>query len=61
MGLIEGVTGHIKKELGGAVFVLATGGLARLFADNTDVIDAVDDQLTLKGLLKIYQTETENG
>jgi type III pantothenate kinase len=36
-------------------FVLATGGLAPLFADNTKIIDHVDEELTLKGLLCIYK------
>lgn len=55
MAMIEGMIANISKELGTEPFVIATGGLASLFADNTDVIQAMDDQLTLKGLLKIYQ------
>ena len=35
--------------------VVATGGLARLIADNTDMIDVVDGQLILDGLRIIYE------
>lgn len=55
IGLIEGIVKRLQKEMGAKPFVLATGGLAPLFADNTPVIDAIDDELTLKGLLRIYQ------
>lgn len=55
-GLIERIVGEISSELdcGAPPFVLATGGLAELFKD-TGVIDMVDQDLTLKGLLAIYQ------
>lgn len=55
VGLIEGVVARIKEEIGEDAKVIATGGLANLFADETPVIDTVDQDLTLKGLLKIYQ------
>ena len=35
--------------------VVATGGFARLIADNTDVIDVVDPQLILDGMVSIYR------
>ena len=35
--------------------VVATGGLARLIADNTDLIDVVDSQLIVDGLRIIYE------
>lgn len=54
VGLIEGIVKQITAEMGQKPFVLATGGLAPLFADSTPIIKAVDDELTLKGLLKIY-------
>lgn len=55
-GVIEKIVSEIAEELGGGAkpFVLATGGLAELFKD-TGVIDMVDQDLTLKGLLAIYQ------
>jgi type III pantothenate kinase len=35
--------------------VLATGGLAEVVAPETDAIDTIDQQLTLKGLRLIYE------
>jgi type III pantothenate kinase len=57
IGLIEGLVEKIKKEMGEKPAVIATGGLAPLFADNTKAIDQVDEELTLKGLLHIYQSQ----
>lgn len=55
LSMIEGMVTNITRELGAEPFVIATGGLASLFVENTDAIQAIDDELTLKGLLKIYQ------
>lgn len=54
-GLVEGLCARIKKELGGDVKVVATGGLARLIADEVSCIDAVEPELTLMGLRIIYE------
>jgi type III pantothenate kinase len=56
IGLIEGLVARISGEMREKPLVLATGGLAPLFAGNTDIIDKVDEELTLKGLLCIYQS-----
>jgi type III pantothenate kinase len=56
ISLIEGLVTRISKEMKAKPYVIATGGLAPLFADNTDVINAVDDELTLKGLIQIYKS-----
>lgn len=55
VGLIEGIVSRIKAEYGAPMKVIATGGLATMFNDATDVIEAVDQELTIKGLFKIYQ------
>lgn len=55
-GLIEGLVQRIASELGSKPFVIATGGLAPLFSKHTPVIDTSDEQLTLKGLVKIYES-----
>ena len=39
--------------------MVATGGLARLIADNTGLIDDVDPSLILEGLLLIYKRYKE--
>jgi type III pantothenate kinase len=53
VGLIEGVVGRIKQEFGAEMSVIATGGLAPLFADATDTIERLDPDLTLRGLALI--------
>lgn len=58
LGLIEAVITEIKKEVGSTPFVLATGGLASLFAGGTEMIDTVDADLTLRGLHVIYKRMT---
>ncbi len=55
VGLIEGLVTRIKGEYGQSMKVVATGGLASLFARATDSIDAVDADLTLRGLLAIHR------
>jgi len=50
VGLVEHLVGLMKKEIGGDVSVIATGGLCRTMAGLTDVFDAVDPDLTLGGL-----------
>ncbi|MBM3118056.1 MAG: type III pantothenate kinase [Chloroflexi bacterium] len=54
-GLIEGIVGRIKQELGGEVKVVATGGYAELLARETPVIEVVNLDLTLEGLRLIYE------
>ena len=47
-----------KQEMGypdGEIKVVATGGLSRMVADNTDLIDLVDENLILDGLRLIYR------
>ncbi len=47
---------HAKEEIGQPdTKVVATGGLSRLVADNTELIDVVDPQLVLDGLRIIYE------
>jgi type III pantothenate kinase len=55
VGLIEGIVGRIRAEYPGDVkfTVIATGGLASLFAEGTKVIDATDPELTLKGIVLV--------
>jgi type III pantothenate kinase len=56
VGLIEGIVARIKAEWGGGAFtVIATGGLAALFAEGTSVIDATDPDLTLRGIVLVHQ------
>lgn len=52
--MVEGLVGRIRAELGAPeARVIATGGLANIVADSTNVFDVVDGQLTLKGICEI--------
>ncbi|KPK21620.1 MAG: type III pantothenate kinase [Dehalococcoidia bacterium SM23_28_1] len=55
VSLVEGIVGRFKEELGEEAKVVATGGWAELVAQETDVIDVVDTDLTLTGLRFIYE------
>jgi type III pantothenate kinase len=54
VGLVEGIVGRMRRELGGSAACIATGGLAEMIAPDTPVIDAVDRDLTLHGLRIIW-------
>ena len=61
IGLIEGIVQRMKKEYGAAMTVVATGGLADLFSDGTPAIDHTDPDLTIRGLLKIFNRNRRDG
>ena len=54
LGLVDGLLARMKREITGLKRVIATGGLASLFGDDSEHIDEVDPELTLKGLKIIY-------
>ena len=56
IGSMEYLIRRAKEELGGgdAIKVVATGGLSRMVAQNTDMIDIVDSRLVLDGLRITY-------
>jgi type III pantothenate kinase len=58
VGLIEGLVRRIRAERDEAMEVVATGGLAPLFAGATESIDRVDPDLTIWGLRLIYRYNT---
>ncbi|MEL6544143.1 MAG: type III pantothenate kinase [Myxococcota bacterium] len=53
IGLVDGVLARIRDSVGFSIKTVATGGVARIIAEHAN-IDAVDDELTLKGLRIIY-------
>ena len=55
VGLVEGLVARLRAEMGPQTKVIATGGLAPIIARLTNVFDAMDQDLTLKGLRMIYQ------
>jgi type III pantothenate kinase len=50
VGMIEGIVARIRGEHDAPLKVIATGGLAPLFAEGTAVIETVDPGITLEGL-----------
>jgi type III pantothenate kinase len=54
-GLVDGLCARLVRELGYPARIVATGGLARLIAPQTERIEAVDDDLTLTGLRLLYE------
>jgi|SRR5579884_662111 len=54
VAMIEGLTERIKQELARPVTVVATGGLATLFDKHTKVFDAIEPDLTIRGLSLLY-------
>ena len=55
ISLIEGLIRRIESEFGQPMKVVGTGGLAPLFVEGTDVIEHVDLDLTIQGLVQIYK------
>lgn len=50
VAMMEGLIARMKEEIGRPAKTVATGGLAILFDDHTEIFDAVDADLTIEGL-----------
>ncbi|APE28822.1 type III pantothenate kinase [Aurantiacibacter gangjinensis] len=50
VAMMEGLIERMKAEIGRPVKVVATGGLAILFDQKTDIFDVIDADLTIRGL-----------
>jgi type III pantothenate kinase len=55
IGLVEGMVARFRNELGPEMKVIATGGLAELIGQHTDIIEIIAPWLTLDGLRLIYE------
>jgi type III pantothenate kinase len=55
LSLVEGLVARLQAEFTAPVPVVATGGLATIFADDLKVLHAVDAGLTLEGLRLIWE------
>lgn len=60
IGLVREIVERMQRESGGVERVVATGGLADRVAGSMEVVDTIDEQLTLSGLRWIYR-QTESG
>lgn len=54
VAMMEGLTARIRAEIARPVKVIATGGLAVLFDDHSDLFDHVEPDLTLRGLAMVH-------
>lgn len=55
VGMVEGLVHRVRRELGGRAFCVATGGLAEIISPETDVVEAVERDLTMHGLRLIWE------
>ena len=55
IAMIEGLVSRLKAEIGRPVTVVATGGLATLFDQQTSAFDAIEPDLTIQGLALLAQ------
>jgi type III pantothenate kinase len=60
VGIVEGIVGRMKKELGGSPKVVATGGWAETIAAETDCIDIVENDLVLRGIAETAYRNKQN-
>jgi len=58
VAMIEGLVQRTKEQIGRPTKVIATGGLSVLFNEHTDAFDHIEADLTLRGMLILYQRAT---
>jgi len=59
VAMIEGLTERMKREIGGPVTVVTTGGLATLFDKHTNAFDVIEPDLTIQGLNLLHEIATK--
>jgi type III pantothenate kinase len=60
VGLVKEICARIKAERDQTMKIIATGGLAPLFAQTEDLFDVIQDDLTMHGLTVIHKYNKEN-
>lgn len=61
LGLVEGLVSRIREEYAQPMTVIGTGGLAGVFYRQTQAIDHLDADLTIRGLVLVHARNTEAG
>ena len=61
LGLVDGILARIRREIPDLKLVVATGGLASLLLEDSEHIDEIDQELTLRGLKVIYDRNRSDG
>ena len=61
VGLVQGLVQRVKDEYGLPMKVIGTGGLAPLFEQGDQLYDVIDHDLTMHGLVDIYDYNKEQG
>ncbi len=61
VGLVREICTRIKAERDRPMKVIATGGLAPLFGQTAGLFDIFEEDLTMHGLIKIYDYNKEQG
>ncbi len=59
VGLVKEICARIKAERDQTMKIIATGGLAPLFAQTEDLFDVIEDDLTMHGLTVIHKYNKE--
>lgn len=54
-GLVDGIIRRMIEELGEKPRVIATGGLAALTAESSELVETIDETLMLEGLRLVYE------
>ncbi len=55
VAMMEGLVERMRAEIGRPITVVATGGLATLFDQHTEIFDAIEPDLTIQGLSLLYK------
>ncbi len=55
VSMVDGMVARIRREMGVAAYVIATGGMAERIAPESQSIQKVDRYLTLRGLQILYE------
>lgn len=55
VAMMEGLVARMRAEIGRPARIVATGGLSVLFDAHSDIFDAIEPDLTIRGLAILYE------